>query len=260
MGELLLCSESIAAMPFYLEGISINIYSIEELEYYIINNTFLLDNDFMSMELCDWIDEQAKQKKLADSLRRLIDANGRLSEFVEKIVDYTGYCTIAERKQLIETLRQMEEKSEFECAKIRADKLMENRKYLNSILEYRKLLETEDAMSADDSLCGDIYNNLAIAYSRLFLFDTALELFKKAYSLNKKRQSLWYCLYIAKITDNDSVFKKLVSRYEVSEDEISQLDSVVNSVLYECKNQELTGDYLSLISKYKNDYRRINSM
>ena len=38
MGELLLCNGPIAAMPFYLEGVSINIYSIDELDYYIINN------------------------------------------------------------------------------------------------------------------------------------------------------------------------------------------------------------------------------
>ena len=52
MGELLLCNEDIAAMPYYIEGVSINVYSIEELNYYIINNTYLLDDDFMSLELC----------------------------------------------------------------------------------------------------------------------------------------------------------------------------------------------------------------
>ena len=31
MGELLLCNEAIAAMPYYIEGVSINVYSIEEL-------------------------------------------------------------------------------------------------------------------------------------------------------------------------------------------------------------------------------------
>ena len=56
MGELLLCNEAIAAMPYYIEGVSINVYSIEELNYYIINNTYLLDDDFMSLELCTWIE------------------------------------------------------------------------------------------------------------------------------------------------------------------------------------------------------------
>ena len=33
MGELLLCNEAIAAMPYYIECVSINVYSIEELNY-----------------------------------------------------------------------------------------------------------------------------------------------------------------------------------------------------------------------------------
>ena len=63
MGELLLCNEAIAAMPYYIEGVSINVYSIEELNYYIINNTYLLDYSFpfqLNNELYDLrFDEQS---------------------------------------------------------------------------------------------------------------------------------------------------------------------------------------------------------
>ena len=79
MGELLLCNEAIAAMPYYIEGVSINVYSIEELNYYIINNTYLLDDDFMSLELCTWIENHAHLPKLAMHLRTIISTNGRLS-------------------------------------------------------------------------------------------------------------------------------------------------------------------------------------
>ena len=51
MGELILCSEPIAAMPYYLEGVSLNIYSLEELSYYIMHNTYLIERDFMNEEL-----------------------------------------------------------------------------------------------------------------------------------------------------------------------------------------------------------------
>ena len=71
MGELLLCNGPIAAMPFYLEGVSINIYSIEELDYYIINNVYLLDKSFMNQELCAWIENQANLKKLAEHLKMI---------------------------------------------------------------------------------------------------------------------------------------------------------------------------------------------
>ena len=98
MGELLLCNEAIAAMPYYIEGVSINVYSIEELNYYIINNIYLLDDDFMSLELCTWIENHAHLPKLAMHLRTIISTNGRLSAFVTELLEYSGYCTKEELK------------------------------------------------------------------------------------------------------------------------------------------------------------------
>ena len=51
MGELILCSQQLAAMPYYIENVSLNVYSLDELCYYIKNNTCLLDADFMDDEL-----------------------------------------------------------------------------------------------------------------------------------------------------------------------------------------------------------------
>ena len=68
MGELLLCNEPIAAMPYYMESIGMNIYSIEELCYYISTNTFLLDKDFMYEELCSWFEKEAHLQMLAIAL------------------------------------------------------------------------------------------------------------------------------------------------------------------------------------------------
>ena len=42
MGELILCSQQLAAMPYYIENVSLNVYSLDELCYYIKNNTCLL--------------------------------------------------------------------------------------------------------------------------------------------------------------------------------------------------------------------------
>ena len=48
MGELILCSHPIAAMPYYIDNISLNVYSLEQLCYYIENHLYLIEADFMS--------------------------------------------------------------------------------------------------------------------------------------------------------------------------------------------------------------------
>lgn len=62
MGELILCSHPIAAMPYYIDNISLNVYSLEELCYYIENHLYLIEADFMSEELCLWIGQELDEK------------------------------------------------------------------------------------------------------------------------------------------------------------------------------------------------------
>ena len=92
MGELILCSEPIAAMPYYLEGVSLNIYSLEELSYYIMHNTYLIERDFMNEELCTWIAREARQIKLAERLRDIMHGNRSLSDFVLLTVPSAPGC------------------------------------------------------------------------------------------------------------------------------------------------------------------------
>ena len=63
MGELILCSHPIAAMPYYIDNISLNVYSLEELCYYIENHLYLIEADFMSEELCGTVAAQCFARK-----------------------------------------------------------------------------------------------------------------------------------------------------------------------------------------------------
>ena len=195
MGELLLCNEPIAAMPYYMESIGVNIYSIEELCYYISVNTFLLDKDFMKEELCTWIEKEVHLQKLAIILRDIMHGNRILSAFIEQILNSCGYCTRQEIIEIVSVIRQMEEKSDFECMKLRADKLMEKKRYLSSIYEYRRLLDKEEVKSEKPPLIGNIWHNLGTAYARLYLFEEAAKCYETAYGLNENVESVKECLF-----------------------------------------------------------------
>ena len=94
MGELLLCHETIAALPYYIEETGINIYSMEELSYYISGNVYLLDHSFMCESLCTWVEKQMHRVELAQKLRENIRTEGKLSDFVFAILQDTAYCTL----------------------------------------------------------------------------------------------------------------------------------------------------------------------
>lgn len=237
MGELLLCDRPIAAMPFYLEGLSVNVYSLEELNYYILNNTFLLDSDFMSNELCEWIRDELKQPKLAEKLECIILYHGRLAEFVLEILDYTGYCTKSEKQKIIENVKQLEEKSDFECSKMRADKLMENGKYLNGIYEYKKLLESEDADGENEQIKAKIIHNLGTAYARLFLFDDAAKYYRQAYLISHDSESLKECLLACICMHDNNAFRITADEFGVSQEQINNITEFFSQ---EGRDEEIT--------------------
>lgn len=190
MGELLLCSQDMASMPYYIEHASLNVYSLEELSYYLMHNTDLIEPEFMDEELCAWIDAKLKMPELAKKLRQMIAGGMSLLQFVEAILKACGYCTQEEMASIYKQLQVFEDKSEIECRKIRADRFQKKKRYAVSMLEYQKLLA--EAKTGDYSLefTGNVWHNLGTAYAKLFLFEEAAECYGQAFLLNQNQISL----------------------------------------------------------------------
>ena len=230
MGELLLCSEQIAGMPYYIEGVGLNVYSLEELSYYISHNVYLIDRSFMSSELCTWMREELHADELAETLEKMMDTGAKLSGFVELLLRWTGYCREEEINEIQQMLVKLENKSEFECRRLRADRLTEKEKYTAAIWEYRNLLGDKAAENEKQSLIGDIWHNLAFAYAGMFLFDTASECYEKAYRLNGRKESLRECLIMHLCRKDEEAYRKTAAQYEVREEELEKLQEEISAV------------------------------
>jgi tetratricopeptide (TPR) repeat protein len=274
MGELLLCNETIAAMPYYVENISVNLYSLEELCYYITHNAYLLERDFMCEELCTWVEKELKLVQLADRLRDILREQGKLSDFVRIILNENGYCLPNEIRDVCEVILEMEEKSDFECSKIRADRLMEREKYLSCIYEYKRLLDSEDAKNENALIVGNIWHNLGTAYARLFLFEEAADCYRKAYQRNQDHASLKAELFAYRCMHDEPAFTRTAmennlddtamqairneltvlsrgeetSRFEEKLEQIVQMKAQGNYTRYKLALQEI-------IINWKEDYR-----
>lgn len=106
-------------------------------------------------------------------------------------------------------VRQMEQKSDFERDKIRADQLMEKEKYLAAIYRYKHLLDEADMKETGEVLRGNLWHNLGTAYARLFLFEEAGHCFEKAYALNKQKESLRECLMCCHCRHDKEAFAEI---------------------------------------------------
>ncbi len=228
MSTLIYCQNSLASTPYYIEEASLNVYSLEELSYYMLNNVYLLSTKLMNSELCNWIGRELKQPKLATELLGLVQNNAPLHIFVGHILGANGYASNKEIKDTLAIISTFENKSEAERKKLRADRLMAADKLVDAIYEYETLLSDDLAKTMPKVVEGDVYHNLGCAFARLFFFDEAMQCFDEAYKHNQKKNSLFSLLYSARCAQDKDKFEHYVSKYLVSKEEVEEVLQVVS--------------------------------
>lgn len=255
MGELLLCADKVATKPFKWHGVIEKIYSLEELSYLLKKNTFLIDDNLISEELCDWIEEETCNKELANKLRMCLQKDERKSVFVMVLLQEVGYLTPKERDNVLQLMREMETKPKFEVDKLKADQLLKNGKFISSIKEYKQLLASE-LEDVNSTKIGNIWHNIGTAYARLYQFDDARENFLKAYALNANELSLEMALLTTLCEKNEKKFNELAEEYDVDIVKVNKMKRAYENYSFNNDTVNYMEKTHSLEILRKNDYRQ----
>ncbi len=84
----------------FIENISTNVYSLEELCYYLYHNLYLIDRTIMNEELCSWIQEELALPGLAAKLRPALGKFASVEDIVYPVFKEINYLTYEELKEL----------------------------------------------------------------------------------------------------------------------------------------------------------------
>lgn len=196
MSGYILCQIKKAEHPYFIENISTNIYSIEELCYYLYHNLYLIDSSILNEGLCVWLEEELGLGKLAAKLRPHLGKFVSAEDVLYPIFKEINYLTYEELRVLNGKLALLDQEPAPLRKKHKGDLLVENRMYVNAIRVYQKLLERDDLDTVRQGFRGEICHNLGCAYSYLFQMEKALEYFWKAY-LDKKTAGDLSCYLLA---------------------------------------------------------------
>lgn len=202
MAGIILCRTKVAQKPFFITNMDINIYSMEELCYYIYNNIYLIGIELIDEELIRFIGEELGERGLAQRLTYLKKAKAGLAELVITILKNVDYYDNAEIETIRETLETINTQNVYERLKLRADTLLENKKYIGAIKNYERITEGEKDPMLPGIFYARVYHNLGCAYGKMFLFSKAREAFEKAYEIGQHEESKM-CLIAAKLLDEN---------------------------------------------------------
>ena len=190
MSGYILCQTKKAETPYYIENISTNIYSLEELCYYFYHNLYLVDHSILNEGLLIWIQDELNLPKLAAKLRAKLGKFSSIEDFLYPVFKEINYLTYEELKGLNSRIQKLDKESPLVREKEKGDALAENGMYVHAIRAYQDLLKQEDMEEVREGFRENVYHNLGCAYSYLFQMEKALECFLKAYEEHHSRSAL----------------------------------------------------------------------
>lgn len=189
MGSNYLCTTQRARHPFFVESIGINIYSAEELCYYLYHYVYLIDETIISERLCDWLGEEIGMEKARALMLRALTHNEGVGAYFQPLFMECGYLTDEEVKHFQEEISQIQVESEDVRRKMKADYLLRFEMYISAISEYEKILEKRTNARLGMQFYADVLENVATAYARLFRFEEAAEYLWESYQSVRSRKT-----------------------------------------------------------------------
>ena len=149
-----------ADKPFFVESINTNIYSLEELCYFLYHNLYLVDSSVINENLCIWISEELDLPRLAAKLRPHLGKFASAEDVLYPVFKEINYLTYDELKALNVKLAKLDQEAPLLRKKRKGDALVANKMYVSAIKVYQQLLKKEGQEQIRPGLTMSVWHNL----------------------------------------------------------------------------------------------------
>lgn len=218
MGKLILCSGELAKIPYHFRLTKTNVYSMEEVCYYIRHNIYMMQEEVFDREFVLWIRNELHMKKTADKLEALIEDHHNIKDIVVTLCCSCDYYEEAEINEMIRIMDETNKLPQYARRKKKGDHFLKCHSYEKAIEEYEKIFESDEVLQAEEKAYGDLFHNMGVAYVNIGEFHKASDLFLKAYEKNGREESISQCIYALRLCKDVARYKKLVNDLEISEE------------------------------------------
>ncbi|MCI8597986.1 MAG: hypothetical protein HFJ10_06040 [Lachnospiraceae bacterium] len=223
MGAVLICSQSQAETPYYIESMGIRLYSMEELAYFLYENIYLVDKRMLGEHLWDWIRTEVGNTELAERLKKGMEAGSSMQNMVLTILRNVDYYTQEELAELSAKMKVLNTYQEQERLKLRADEYFINGNYQAAIYEYERILDIRQSGRLGVDFYAHVWNNLGVCYCRLFLFRKASRAFRTSYQYQKDPEVLKEYVYAMRLGLSEEDFEEAMDLQKIRGEQLKEL-------------------------------------
>ena len=212
MGKVILCAGRRADVPYLVRGTGIRVATIEELCYVLRYNLDMIELSVIDMGMAAFISDDLGLTERGRLLGQLVSSGSSMKDRIVAILCSCDLYDESEIRQVCSELEQISVMSASERRKLRADRYMKEGNYTEASVEYRSILDSEDAVVLSDGCRGDILHNLAVTEINNGEMEEAISLFLNAYEKNKREETLKAYLFALKLSKNTDRYRSEVQR------------------------------------------------
>lgn len=236
MGKFILCAGPLAKKTYHFDLTNTNIFSLEELGYYLYHNIYTISLKDFGQEFFDWVQYDLNREDLAKKWSGILQKSQDIKDIVISILCATDYFSKLEIESMVKTIDMINGLSPIGKKKIKADNFLRYHDYENAAKEYEQIIcqDAADQFSAYEF--GNMLHNLAVSHIRLKVYDRAEKELKEAYSLNKKEESLKEYLFLLKLQRKEQDYSSEILNYGISQEKAEEYKNELDSVLLAAEN------------------------
>lgn len=221
MSKVIICNTKTAYLPYIFTNTKVEIYSYEELCYYIFNNVVLLNKEQCGRKLVYWLRKELELDALATQLEQLQEQNAELLEVLVAILTAFPYYDTEEIRCFIDRVNHIKVLPEAQIKKLRGDSFLRYKRYMKAITIYDELLTQQDNVTPE--FLGKIYHNKGVAMAKNLEIKKAKECFSLAYEFGKAMDSLQAYGYLALMTKDKEQVWQVLQGYGMSQEMFEDL-------------------------------------
>lgn len=240
MTRLIICNGQRATTPYHFQMTGVNVYSIEELCFYLYENIYMVTEDSFTVELCNFIEHELKLKERADKLRDMLRVHASLKDLVVCVLCSCDFYMEPEIKHILHIIDEIAGLPQIKRNRLLADQFLSYNNYAHAKRVYMSILESPDASMLEGKELGNIYHNLGIIALHLTGFREATELFQKAYQNNRNTESLHQYLFALRLSAPWETYLKELDRFTNG----NAMDHIIRDELNKMEEKiKMTPDY-----------------
>lgn len=271
MRESIVCIGRIAKRPYRFPETGIEVFSYEELCFYLSSHMLCYLYSLPEEELLIFIRDELGLDKLYRQLSRLTDPNRDQMKFFAALFREGNYFSEEEIREILDVYRDMKNMPyPLQCRQM-GDMLLQAGRASMAVYYYKEALKRH---TMDETATGAVYHNMGVACSRMFRFQEAKVNFVKAYQYAGDEESLFYFYGITAFTEglerageemqafqlSELSLESFANRFAgISEDflysDARAKENKIAWLLQHDKETEAAGMYARFIRKLQKQYR-----